>query len=131
MPWRGLSIFGILALVFVGVVVVSIVVFGGRPLAIDYYRETAPNKIAIGVTSGERSWTLLTSVDEDANSVTVRADAWDWPIAGPDVGFPVEFIVTLEEPLAGRAVVNGRDGAEVVRTTCEPPLWDLLGCIER
>ncbi len=131
MPWRGLSIVGVVALVVIGIVVVSIVAFGGRPLAIDYYRETAPDEITIGVTSGERSWTLVTSVEDDANSVTVRADAWDWPIPGPDVGFPVKFVVTLEEPLGGRMVRNGSDGAGVVRTTCEPPIWDAPGCIER
>jgi hypothetical protein len=131
MRGRGVAIaVAVVALVAIGTVVVSIVAFGGRTLAIDYYRETDPDEITIGVTSGERAWTRLTSVEEDADSITITVHAWDWPIPGTDVGFPVELVVGLKEPLAGRTVRNAEGGAEVVQTTCNPPIWDAPECIQ-
>jgi len=116
-------------IVVVGVVLFAAVRVLERPTSIDYYRLTTPNTIVVGVTGGRWTWlTRIDSIQEAASTVTITArTAYVGP--GTAIGIPIEFTVTLRDPLGDRPVVDGTNGGVAVQTRCPPPLYLASGCV--
>lgn len=131
-PWARWLVFAAVTIVVIVAVSVAIVAFGGRSVAIDYYRVVDDRELVIGVTGGKGSWPRA-SVDEEQGTVIITANLFEWGFGLPQtaVGIPLEAKVTLEQPLDDRVVVDGSNGSEPVQTRCGWPTYRAPECVVR
>jgi hypothetical protein len=81
-------------------------VFGGSNVPIDTYRALDNDTITVEVTTGDFSWTRVADVRETESTVeiTVRTVALPLPMAS--VGYSMNLMVDLDQPLGDRTVVD-------------------------
>lgn len=93
-----------------------------RASRIHYYRLIGDRTLVVGTITGPGSWTRVGSVTETPTSVVVAVRSFDYPfLPRSGVGVPIEFVLTLNEPLGERAVVDASDGYVVRKTRCLGP----------
>ena len=65
--------------------------------------------------TGPGTWTRLTVVTEASSTVTIGVSSLRAPLPSTDVGIPVEFTVSLGEPIGDRVVIDASSGVPVPR----------------
>ena len=81
--------------------------FGAGPDPIDSYRLIDDDTIAIMTTTGDLTWTRVTSVHETETQVEITVRSVTVPLPMASVAFPLELTVSLREPLGDRQVMDG------------------------
>jgi hypothetical protein len=100
-----------------------------RAVPIMYYRVTEARTVVVGTLTGPGAWTRLSSVVETPSTVTISVSALQAPLPGTDVGYTLELVVKLQDPLGTRSVVDSSSRAQVQRTRCLPPSYFAPGCV--
>ncbi|MGZ6258857.1 MAG: hypothetical protein ACXWQ6_10315 [Candidatus Limnocylindrales bacterium] len=94
-----------------------------------YYRVVDPQTLMVGTTEGAGAWTRVTSVVETSSTVTITVTSfWVQIGASTEMAYFVESVAHLQQPLAGRAVIDGSTGLSVERANCPPPAFSAPVC---
>jgi hypothetical protein len=75
-------------------------------LPIDEYRVIDDRTISVSVTSGDLAWTRVTSVQESSTQIAIRVEITQAPPPMADIGRPMDLVVHLSQPYAGRTVLD-------------------------
>jgi hypothetical protein len=100
-----------IAVAIVVILVVGEVVLLDSDVPIDSYRAGSNNTLTVLAESEPSLWARVTSVEETADSVTVRVKSVRAPL--PSTGGDREFMLTLQAPLGSRTVIDGSSGVAV------------------
>lgn len=85
-----------------------------RDWDIETYRAVDDHTLVLTTSSGWLDWTRVTSVAESTNSVVINMRSFRLPLPGTG-GPATEYTVTLQDTLAGRAVIDGRTGLPIMK----------------
>lgn len=96
---------------------------------IDYYRVSDDRTLIVGTVTGPVAWTRVTSVVETPSTVTITVSSLSIQLGpGTALGYPVESVAKLHDPVASRTVIDGSSGLAIQRTHCLPPSYFAPGC---
>lgn len=94
-----------------------------------YYRVVDPQTLMKATTEGAGAWTWVTSVVETPSTVTVTVTSfWVQIGASTQMAYFVESVAHLQQPLAGRTVIDGSTGLSAERANCPPPAFSAPVC---
>lgn len=101
-----------------------------RSQPIQSYRVIDDRTIAVEVDSSSPQWTRITNVTETYDRVTVSVGSFifPWPAPQAGVGTSEELLVTLNQPIGSRPVIDGYTGDAVAQVTCPWSLWSQGKC---
>lgn len=118
-----------IAVAVILVLVVTAVRLLDGALWIYYYRVTDDRTLVVGTVTGPVAWTRVTSVSETPSTVTITVSSLSIQLGpGTALGYPVESVAKLHDPIGSRTVIDGSNGLPVQRTHCLPPTYFAPGC---
>lgn len=118
-----------IALAVVLVLVVTVARLLDSASRIDYYRVSDDRTLIVGTVTGPVAWTRVTSVSETPSTVTITVSSISIQLGpGTAVGYAVESVAKLRDPIGSRTVIDGSNGLHVQRTHCLPPTYFAPGC---
>jgi hypothetical protein len=89
----------------------------GMEATIDSYRVDGQGGLVVTVSSGGAwRWNRVAEVDESNIDVKVTIRTAHAPVPLADIGIPTELVVTLDEPLGDRVVIDAKWGEPVRRS---------------
>ncbi len=121
-------------LYWIAIAVLLILVVTVRPLLdsasrIYYYRVSDDRTLIVGTVTGPIAWTRVTSIVETPSTVTITVSSLSVQLGpGTALGYNVESVAKLRDPIGSRAVMDGSSGLPVQRTRCLPPIYFAPGC---
>lgn len=111
------------------VVVVTAVRLLDSASRIYYYRVIDDRTLVVGTVTGPVAWTRVTSVSETPSTVAITVSSLSIQLGpGTAVGYAVESVAKLRDPIGSRTVIDGSGGLAVQRTRCLPPTYFAPGC---